>query len=123
MEQEMYALKDIYAKMYESFIKKDRKLYDEIFTNSFCLKHFTGITQTKEELWKDIADGQLNYFAADTESIDVTVVNNSAKVVGRTKCSAAVYGGAEASYNLQQSLQAIKENDKWMFTESSTSTY
>ena len=119
----MNALKEIYAKMYESFIKKDRKLYDEIFTNSFCLKHFTGITQTKEELWKDIADGQLNYFTADTESIDVTVVNDSAQVVGRTKCNAAVYGGAEASYNLQQSLKAIKENGKWMLTESSTSTY
>ena len=70
-----------------------------------------------------IADGTLNYFSAEHEQMDITVDGNHATLIGRSRVTAAVFGGGRGTWRLQLSFKLVKREGQWLFTEARASTY
>ena len=64
-------------------------------------------------------DGTLNYYSATHEEIQVQLDGDTAVLTGRSKVTAAVFGGGKHTWR----LQLVKKKVEWKFTLSSASTY
>lgn len=113
----------LYHQMYQAIVEKDTSTLDRIHAPEFVLVHMTGMRQSKQAYIQAIADGTLNYYSAEHEQLDVTVNNERATLQGRSRVSAAVFGGGRHTWRLQLTFQLVKRNGHWLFTESRASTY
>lgn len=113
----------LYHQMYKAMVEKDTKTLNRIHAPEFVLIHMTGMHQPKKEYIRAIADGTLNYYSAEHEQMDVTVNNDHATLTGRSRVSAAVFGGGKHTWKLQLTFQLVKRNGQWLFTQSKASTY
>ena len=113
----------LYHQMYKAMVEKDTATLDRIHAPEFVLIHMTGMHQSKQEYIHAIADGMLNYYSAEHEQMDVTVNNDRATLQGRSRVSAAVFGGGRHTWKLQLTFQLVKRNGQWLFTQSKASTY
>ncbi len=113
----------LYHQMYQAMVEKDTSTLDRIHAPEFVLVHMTGMRQSKQAYIQAIADGTLNYYSAEHEQLDVTVNNERATLQGRSRVSAAVFGGGRHTWRLQLTFQLVKRNGHWLFTESRASTY
>ena len=83
----------------------------------------TGHRQPKSEYLREIASGVLNYYSAQTDSIDVTVDGNKARLIGRSRVNAAVYGGGRHTWPLQMDSRLERIEGQWKITWTKASTY
>ena len=113
----------LYHQMYKAMVEKDTKTLNRIHAPEFVLIHMTGMHQPKKEYIHAIADGTLNYYSAEHEQMDVTVNNDHATLTGRSRVSAAVFGGGKHTWKLQLTFQLVKCDGQWLFTQSKASTY
>ena len=113
----------LYHQMYKAMVEKDTATLDRIHAPEFVLIHMTGMRQSKQAYIRAIADGTLNYYSAEHEQMDVTVNNDRATLQGRSRVSAAVFGGGKHTWKLQLTFQLVKRNGQWLFTQSKASTY
>ena len=120
-DQEM--IESCYEQMYQGMLDKDRELLSEVLHDSFVLIHMTGMRQPKEEFIRTVVDGTLNYYTASHQRMDVDIAGDNAVLVGKTLVNAAVFGGREHTWRLQQDLKLVKENGTWKITEAKASTY
>ena len=120
-DQEM--IESCYEQMYQGMLDKDRELLDEVLHDSFVLIHMTGMRQPKEEFISAVVDGTLNYYTASHQRMDVDIAGDNAVLVGKTLVNAAVFGGRQHTWRLQQDLKLVKENGTWKITEARASTY
>lgn len=123
MQDDKQALTQCYKTMYQGMIAKNFDILNEVLDDSFVLIHMTGLRQPKKEYYNSIKIGQLNYFKETTENLSISIDGDNAQVVGKSVVEAAVFGGGRNTWNLQQSLKAIRNNGKWLFTESVASSY
>ena len=117
------AIENCYEKMYQGMLDKDRELLSEVLHDSFVLIHMTGMRQPKEAFISAVVDGTLNYYTASHQRMDVDIAGDNAVLVGKTLVNAAVFGGREHTWRLQQDLKLVKENGTWKITEAIASTY
>ena len=117
------AIENCYEKMYQGMLDKERELLSEVLHDSFVLIHMTGMHQPKEEFIRAVVDGTLNYYTASHQRMDVDIAGDNAVLVGKTLVNAAVFGGREHTWRLQQDLKLVKENGTWKITEAKASTY
>ena len=117
------AIENCYEKMYQGMLDKDWELLSEVLHDSFVLIHMTGMHQPKEAFISAVEDGILNYYTASHQRMDVDINGDSAVLVGKTLVNAAVFGGREHTWRLQQDLKLVKENGTWTITEARASTY
>ena len=61
--------------------------------------------------------------SVETDSLEITVDGESARMVGRSRVNAAVYGGGRHTWRLQMDAQLRKENEVWRIACSRASTY
>ena len=113
----------LYEQMYRAMVEKDTATLDRVHTPEFVLIHMTGMRQTKADYLQAIADGTLNYYSAENERMDVTVDGDHATLIGRSRVTAAVFGGGRHTWRLQLSFRLAKRDGQWLFTESRASTY
>lgn len=113
----------LYQQMYRAMVEKDTATLNRIHAPEFVLIHMTGMYQPKQAYICAIADGTLNYYSAEHEQMDVTVYNDRATLHGRSRVSAAVFGGGRHTWKLQLTFQLVKRNGQWLFTQSKASTY
>jgi len=118
--QQIYAL---YERMYKAMIAKDADVLRQVHAPDFVLVHMTGMRQSCEEYIRYIVNGTLNYYSAETENIDITVNGNEAVLRGRSRVTAAVFGGGRHTWRLQLLFHLHKDNSGWLFTRSEASTY
>lgn len=119
----MEEIKELYAKMYEYMINKDKNGLDEVLDESFVLRHMTGLRQSKTVYIDSILDGTLNYYSAIHENIDINIKDENAHLVGDSYVEAAVFGGGKSYWRLRQSIDLIKKNNKWYIISSKASVY
>lgn len=112
-----------YIEMYRSMIAKDIPALSGVLDDSFVLVHMTGMRQAKAAFLKAVANGILNYVSAEHDSIDVTVIGDTAALIGRSRVHASVFGGGWHTWRLEQDLQLVKKNGTWLITLSEASTY
>ena len=120
-DQEM--IENCYEQMYQGMLDKDRELLREVLHDSFVLIHMTGRRQPKEAVISAVVDGTLNYYTASHQRMDVDIAGDNAVLVGKTLVNAAVFGGREHTWRLQQDLKLVKEYGTWKITEARASTY
>ena len=113
----------LYKEMYTAMINKDRAELERVHDDSFVLVHMTGMRQPKEVYITAIMDGTLNYYSATHEDMQIELNGDTAVLMGRSKVTAAVFGGGKHTWRLQLRFQLVKKNNDWYFTLASASTY
>ena len=113
----------LYKKMYAAMVNKDKAELERIHDDSFVLVHMTGMRQQKEAYIGSIMGGTLNYYSAAHEDMQLEINGDTAVLVGRSRVTAAVFGGGKRTWRLQLRLRLLKKNDDWRFTLASASTY
>ena len=113
----------LYKQMYRAMMEKDTVTLNQVHADEFVLIHMTGMRQPKQEYIRAIADGTLNYYEATHEQMDIRVSGNNATLTGRSRVSAAVFGGGRHTWRLQLTFHLVKRDGRWLFTDSKASTY
>ena len=113
----------LYESMYRAMIAKDSATLARVMSDDFVLIHMTGMRQSKKQYVDAILDGTLNYYSATTENLDIEVDGDEAVLTGRSRVTAAVFGGGRHTWPLLLRFRLRREADEWKFTESSASTY
>ena len=114
---------ELYRRMYRAMVEKDTAVLDEVHDDSFVLIHMTGMRQSKQQYINAIADGTLNYYDAVHDEIDITISGGTAVLTGKSRVTAAVFGGGRHTWRLLLNFRLAKNNGQWKFTESKASTY
>ena len=113
----------LYEEMYRAMINKDRTELERIHDDSFALIHMTGMKQSKSEYISAIINGTLNYYSAVHGDVEVKVNGDTASLTGKSKVTAAVFGGGRSTWRLQLDLELIRKNGEWYFTLARASAY
>ena len=113
----------LYKEMYTAMVNKDRAELERVHDDSFVLVHMTGMRQSKQEYINAIMGGTLNYYSASHKDMLVEIKGDSAVLIGRSRVTAAVFGGGKHTWQLQLRFQLVKKNGEWRFALASASTY
>ena len=116
-------IQSLYEAMYEAMIAKDTVALGRLLTDDSVLVHMTGRRQPRKEYLSEIASGVLNYYSAQTDSVEVTVDGDRARLVGRSRVNAAVYGGGRHTWPLQMDSKLERTGGEWKITWTKASTY
>ena len=113
----------LYEDMLQYMIAKDTISLGGLLSDDSVLVHMTGHRQSKAEYLREIASGVLNYYSAQTDSIDITVDGDKARLIGRSRVNAAVYGGGRHTWPLQMDSKLERIDGLWKITWTKASTY
>ena len=116
-------LRQLYEDMYAAMAAKDEAELDRVHDESFVLVHMTGMHQDKKTYIRSILNGTLNYYSAVTEDLSVQVNGDDATMTGRSRVSAAVFGGGKHIWRLQLFFRANKTENGWKLTKAEASTW
>jgi len=114
---------NLYHDMYEAMVSKDEAELDRIHDSSFILIHMTGMRQNKQEYIRAIMNGTLNYYAEQTESMEIQIAGDTAILSGHSKVTAAVFGGGKNTWRLALQLDIRKTNGTWKIARAQASTW
>ena len=117
------AIAALYREYWRCMIEKDAAGLKMLMAENYVLEHMTGVRQSKEAFIRGLMDGTFNYYSAEHDSIRVTVSGDTAEMIGRSRVTAAVYGGRKASWRLRGDFTLRKENGAWLLTGSKASAY
>ncbi|MGI6220534.1 MAG: nuclear transport factor 2 family protein [Coriobacteriales bacterium] len=125
MTPDEQACAQLYRDLCDASIRKDAAGIAATLADDYALIHMTGMRQSGDEYIEAVLDGTLNYYQAKHEEIEVTVAPDglTASIRGRSRITAAVFGGGRHTWRLQQNLRAIKRDGTWLLLESRASTY
>lgn len=125
MAEDEEACAKLYRDLCAASIAKDAGGIEDLLAPTYELVHMTGMRQSGQSYIDAVLDGTLNYYSAEHESIEVKVASDGlhATIHGRSRISAAVFGGGRHTWRLQQDLKAEKVDGAWLLTESRASTY
>lgn len=112
-----------YADMYAAMIKKDRAALICLLGEEFVLVHMTGMRQGKTAFINAVASGTLNYYSALHEDISADVRGSEARLRGRSRVEAAVFGGGRHIWRFQLDIQLKKEGAAWKISRAVASSY
>ena len=116
-------IRQLYQDMYAAMIAKDRGELERIHDETYLLIHMTGMRQSREEYIDSILDGTLNYYSKDDVKIDVSVSGDEAKLTGRSRVTAAVFGGGRHTWPLRMNMNLVRKGDGWKIVRSAASMY
>jgi len=114
---------DLYEAMYQAMIAKDTVALGKILSEDSVLVHMTGHRQPRQKYLCEIASGVLNYYSVNTDSLDITLEGDTARMVGKSRVNAAVYGGGRHTWRLRMDSELRKIDGEWLITYSKASTY
>ena len=113
MTNEEKAVLAAFEKMQQAMIDKDVETMLSLVTEDKTFTHMSGLKQTKEEFFGEIADGTLNYYKYVIHDPAVTIDGDKATFTGRTTLTAKVYG-MSGSWTLPTNARFIKIGGKWI---------
>ena len=123
LHNEKYELEKLYEDMYSYMISKDTAALGKLLDDDFVLVHMTGMRQPKKEYLKTISNGTLNYFSCEDSEINTYIQGKKARLTGKSKVNAAVFGGGRNIWRLQLDIDLISKDGYWLITEIRASTY
>ena len=113
----------IYHSMYRFMIERDVGRLGALLDDSFVLVHMTGRRQGKREFLRCVADGTLAYYDEVEESCPVRVDGDRASLAGRSLVEASPFGAGRSAWRLEQEIELIKRDGRWLMTRAVASTY
>ena len=112
-----------YEEMYRAMIAKDIAALGSMLDDTFVLVHMTGMRQSKHDYLRAIDNGTLNYYSCDDTRLDISIKGESARMTGRSRVSAAVFGGGRHTWSLRLDIVLKKQDGLWLMTEIEAGTY
>ena len=119
----MDKFKEIYNEMYQAMITKDTEAFEQLLDEDFVLIHMTGMRQSKIEFIWAINNGTLNYYSSVDSEIAINDFGSKAFIIGKSRVSAAVFGGGRRTWPLQLDIDLVKKGNEWKITKIKASTY
>ena len=116
-------IEELYRAYWQYMISKDIAGMNRIMAEDYELRHMTGLRQKKQDFFRSVKSGELNYYSAEHDEIIVKVSGDTAAMTGRSRVTAAVYGGGRHTWRLQGDFTLRKEEGVWKMTASRASTY
>jgi ketosteroid isomerase-like protein len=116
-------IRDLYRRYWQYMIDKNADGLRSLMAEDYVLMHMTGVRQSREEFLSGLLDGTFHYYSAEHDSIEVMLSGNTAQMIGKSRVTAAVYGGSKRSWRLRGDFTLRKENSVWKLTSSRASTY
>lgn len=116
-------IQELYRDYWRGMIHKDEQRLRDLMAEDYYLEHMTGVRQTREEFLAGLRAGTFNYYSAEHDAIKVRVNDNLAEMIGKSRVTAAVYGGSKKPWRLQGYFTLKKEDGTWKMTSSRASTY
>ena len=116
-------IEQLYNDMYRAMVNKDRSELERVHDDSFVLIHMTGMRQSKKAYIYSIMDGTLNYYSEQTEGLEISIDGDHAVMTGRSRVTAAVFGGGRHTWRLQLRFALIKRGNGWKITNAQASTH
>ena len=116
-------IEQLYQDLYEAMVNKDEAELDRVHDDTFILLHMTGMHQNKKEYIRAIMSGVLNYYSSEKESLDIRIDGEDAKVIGKSRVTAAVFGGGKHTWRLELTFDLKKRPDGWKFVRAEASTW
>lgn len=113
----------LYHDMYAAMVAKDEAELERVHDESFVLIHMTGMHQSKREYIKAIMDGTLNYYSEQTDRLDIDIKGDTAIMTGRSRASAAVFGGGRHTWRLALKFGVKRTGEGWKLTKAQASTW
>ncbi|WP_318766406.1 nuclear transport factor 2 family protein [Lactiplantibacillus carotarum] len=86
------------------------------------LIHITGKVQTRDQWFKEIARGRMEYFGHHEDGVQVSVSANRATVTLRNRLDARVYGFRN-TWSLASTSTLEKRDGNWVIIRSSSQMY
>ena len=123
MTADIERIREMYREYWRCMIAKDADGLRRLMAEDYDLLHMTGLRQSAEAFLRGLLDGTFNYYAAEHESIEVSLNGDQATMIGRSRVLAAVYGGRKRTWPLQGDFTLRKEDGRWKFTSSRASTF
>ena len=103
----------IQAKYCQAMTDVDIETMRENVPEDMTFTHMSGMKQTREEYFADIADGSLNYFTIGIENPVVKVDGDRATVSFTSVLNANAYG-ARGTYRMKGTHDYQKQGDAWL---------
>lgn len=113
----------LYHSMYRFMIARDVTRLGELLDDSFVLVHMTGRRQGKQEFLRCVQDGTLAYYDEVEESCPVHVAGEHATLVGRSLVEASPFGAGRSTWRLEQEIDLVKRDGRWLMTRAVASMY
>ena len=85
----------------------------EIVSEDMTFTHMSGMIQSREEYFADIAKGRLNYFTIGIENPKITVNSDSASITFTSVLNANAYG-ARGTYRMKGTHHYEKRDGAWI---------
>ena len=111
-EDELSALYQA-ARYCQAMTKADIDTMREIVSEDMRFVHMSGMTQTREEYFADVADGSLTYYAIGMEHPVVEVDGDMAKVTYTSALTANAYG-ARGTFRMKGTHYYKRIDGEWM---------
>ena len=121
--EESDRIKELYRKYWSNMIQKDSDGLRALMSDDYYLLHMSGVRQSIDEFISGLLDGTFNYYSAEHDAIDVRINEETAAMTGKSRVTAAVYGGSKHLWRLQGDFTLRKENGIWKLASSKASTY
>ena len=119
MTAEQRAVLAAFERFQQAMIDKDRETLTSLVTADKTFTHMSGKKQTREEFFREIMDGTLNYYRYQIHDPAVTVRGDAAILKARTTLTAKVYG-ISGSWTLPTEAHFIRQNGAWIQCDGQT---
>jgi len=101
------------ARYCEAMTEADMDTMRKIVSEDMTFRHMSGMRQTREEYFADVADGSLRYYTIGMEKPIVRVDGDHATVTYTSVLNANAYG-ARGTFRMQGTHHYEKRNDAWI---------
>ena len=116
-------IKGLYRDYWRYLIDKNADGLRELMAEDYFLLHMTGVRQSRETFLQGLLDGTFHYYSAEHSFIEAEVTGDTATMIGKSRVTAAVYGGRKHIWRLQGDFTLRRENGSWKLTSSRASTW
>ena len=103
----------VQARYCQAMTDADIETMREIVSEDMVFTHMSGMQQTREQYFADIASGRLNYYTIGIEEPEISVAGNKAEITFTSVLNANAYG-ARGTYRIKGTHHYENRNGKWI---------
>lgn len=103
-------------------IARDTAAMNDILDNNYTLTHITGYMQSKAEWFNEVQKESMKYYSAKEINITAKLSNNKADVTVQNLVDARIWGSRN-TWRLQQKMQLVRRDGRWIILKSVASTF
>ena len=112
----------LYKDFYKFKLNADTDGLSQILSENFTLTHMNGYKQSKSEWLSQVKNGQMKYFSAKEDSVEIRLNGEKAVITSKNKVGAQIHA-LSGEWNLRLVMNAVNLGDKWIIENIVASSY